>query len=1150
MRCLTSMSICFTIVGLLMPAQALADDEGDLNVAFDEAQKISKQGKLKEAALLYEKALRLAGTVYGENHEVTAAILSNLAILYMNQWKLAEAEPLYERCLSIREKLLGKEHADVADSLNILASLYVNRGKYAEAEPLYERCLSIREKLFGKEHSAIGQVLNNLAILYGQQGRYDEAEAHYLRSLSIREKLLGKEHPAVAASLNNLAVLCAKRDKDAEAESYFHRSLAIYEKVLGKENPTVADSLNNLALLDAKQGKFAVAEPHYRRSLSIREKLFGKENLEVAESLNNLALMFAKQRRYAEAEAHCLRSLGIREKVLGKEHLDVADSLNNLAILYVDQGRYVDAESLYQRSLRTRETVLGKGHPTVADSLNNLGILYRDQSRYIEAESHFQRSLAIYEKVHGKENRDVADSLNSLALLYAKQRKYAEAERLLQRSLSIREKVLGKDHPAVADSLNNLAMLYVGRGNYAEAEPLHQRSLSIREKAFGKDHPAVAATLNNLAILYREQGKYVEAKAHFQRCLAIYEKILGKDHPEIITVFGNLAMLYADSGNPAEALRLQTQLRHNSRQYLLRELPGLSVREQRAFLDLDEKDRFALALSLGYRPTADAADPSASWLANGKAIALESQAIRSRLNREVTDAAGKAILREIESLRSQEAFLALKSGSAKKLGPIVEQRERLEVSRRDLEKKLAQRGGTAAKLANPWVELADIRKSIPTDGILIDIARFNPYRYGVKPGEQRWDAARYVAWIIPAVGNGEVRIVDLGEAGPIDAAIRAAGRTIEETLRGLKLSNERTLETAASEKLAAVAKRVFEPLKPHLGGAKKLIVSPDGDLWLLPWAALPVGKDRYLIDDYSLRFVVSSRDLVEEHVGPKIATSPPLILADPDYDLTPAQVAEAAPKQVAQLPKPTTRALTQDSRALAQTAERLPNTVKEARQAFAKLQALTGREPKLYLQAEASEAIVKATKSPEVLVLATHGFFMKKQEVELKESRGIEQAGDKSQALTRDAEGQQIENPLLRCGLLLAGANKRKEAKDGEDDGILTGLEIIGLDLRGTRLVVLSACETGLGDIHTGEGVAGLRQAFQLAGAESVLATLWQIPDAATVELMSTFYDELAKGTDRAEALMKAQRQFLKERRVRKEATHPYFWAPFTSTGK
>ncbi len=226
----------------------------------------------------------------------------------------------------------------------------------------------------------------------------------------------------------------------------------------------------------------------------------------------------------------------------------------------------------------------------------------------------------------------------------------------------------------------------------------------------------------------------------------------------------------------------------------------------------------------------------------------------------------------------------------------------------------------------------------------------------------------------------------------------------------------------------------------------------------------------------------------------------------------------------------------------------------EARQAFEKLKALTGREPTLCQEAAASETMVKATRSPQVLVLATHGFFLKSQEVDAKANagQGGEFTGDgDNTAVVKDKDGKEVENPLqARGGLCSPATRPRADAKDGEDDGVLTGLEIVGLDLRGTQMVVLSACETGVGDVQSGEGVAGLRQAFQLAGAESVLATLWQISDQATSQLMNTFYDELAKGTGRAEALTRAQRQFIKERREKAGAAHPFFWASFTLTGR
>jgi hypothetical protein len=229
--------------------------------------------------------------------------------------------------------------------------------------------------------------------------------------------------------------------------------------------------------------------------------------------------------------------------------------------------------------------------------------------------------------------------------------------------------------------------------------------------------------------------------------------------------------------------------------------------------------------------------------------------------------------------------------------------------------------------------------------------------------------------------------------------------------------------------LAAVAKLVFDPLKTHLGNAKKLILSPDGDLWLLPWAALPTGKDRYLIEDYSLRFVVTGRDLVDYGVAQKTVTTAALILADPDYNLTPTQVAEARP--VPMSPDTTVAALTRSAsdelRGIGRV-KRLPGTVAEAKQAFDKLKLLTGQEPKLYQEAQASETIVKATHSPKVMVLATHGFFLKTQEVELKDDPlgGLEAGGEKRPAVLKDKEGKEVENPLLRCGLLLAGANKRR----------------------------------------------------------------------------------------------------------------------------
>ncbi|HEV3005599.1 MAG TPA: CHAT domain-containing protein, partial [Pirellulales bacterium] len=456
-------------------------------------------------------------------------------------------------------------------------------------------------------------------------------------------------------------------------------------------------------------------------------------------------------------------------------------------------------------------------------------------------------------------------------------------------------------------------------------------------------------------------------------------------------------------------------------------------------------------------------------------------------------------------------------------------------------------------LDDPWVETSAVRSALSRDSVLVDLVRFEPYLFTAGPGQPHWEPARYVAWLVPSAGQGRVRIVDLGEAKAIDQATAAARRAIETSAAELKhgAGREEAAEQKALAALTALAQRVLHPLLPALAGARELVISPDSQLWLVPWAALPLGDAEYAIERFSLRYVTSGRDLVLSQLAEALETpksTRPQIFADPDYDLD-GKASEAATRAVlrGREKELTVRAAPATSRGLSQPLARLRATALEARLIAPAIAALGNEPPTVYCEQYALEGVLKLASSPRVLVISTHGFYLP--EGQLGHGGGQTPAvGDRRSGPSPFA-GTALDNPLLRCGLALAGCNRPHGGVE-VDDGILTGMEIVGCDLRGTELVVLSACATGLGEIHDGEGVAGLRQAFQLAGARAVVSTLWQIPNQESVELVGDFFSQLAAGASKAEALRAAQLTQIHARRHEAGAAHPFFWAAFTVTGK
>jgi CHAT domain-containing protein len=735
-----------------------------------------------------------------------------------------------------------------------------------------------------------------------------------------------------------------------------------------------------------------------------------------------------------------------------------------------------------------------------------LALLYRALRQYTEAEPLLHRVLAIWEHVFGSTHPTVALGLNNLAFVYRDLGRYAEAELLFRRALAIREQLLVPTHPDLAHSLHSLAELYHAQNRYAEAEPLYRRALAIREHALGPSHPDVAASLHSLAELSRVQGQYAEAVPLYRRVLAIQEQALGPLHPDVATSLHSLASLALSTGDPAHALPLL--IRSSAiREHTLALMLTLGSEAQKLASAAMLRNETDMIVSLHTRVAPD----------DGQALRLALTTVLRRKGRvleAMTDtlaALRRQVQPEVQKLLTQWATVRghLATLVFTGLGTQSPEAYRSQLTQLDaqaLEAQLSARSAAFRTQTQP-VTLAQVRAAIPEGATLVELALYAPWT-----PPQQWGAPRYVAYVLPP--QGEPAWVDLGEAAPIDHAV-AQFRA--------DLSGPHRLRVQASAR--ALDDLVLRPMRPLLGPARHLLIVLDGMLHLVPFGALVDATGRYLLESVTVSYLTTGRDLLRP-LSARPGAPPPLVVGHPDFDrpgvsaAAPGAASTPAARRAADLP--------------GRHFPPLPSTAEE-------VVAVQGLLPgsQLWTGPAASEGVLKQVQGPRLLHIATHGFFLADQPTPPPSMQALPLG---SPALPAALPGVPLEHPLLRAGLALAGANAPQPA---QDDGLLTALEVASLDLGGTELVVLSACDTGVGQVRTSEGVYGLRRALVMAGAASQVMSLWKVDDEATRELMVAYYRRLQAGEGRAEALRQGQLAMLASPQYR----HPFYWAAFLLSG-
>ncbi|HVX61655.1 MAG TPA: tetratricopeptide repeat protein [Pirellulales bacterium] len=1077
------------------------------------------------------EALEITKKIFGDQHPLYADRLEILALLCQAVGDFARAEPLFQQALAIQKKALGEQHPDYAKCLNNLAVMYEQRGELARAEPLFEQAAAIYKQALGTEHPSYAKSLNNLADLYRRQGQYARALPLFEQALAIKQAALGEEHPDYATSLNNLAVLYDTLGDYARGEPLIQQAVAIRKNVLGEEHPEYASSLSNLAVLYGLTGDFARAEPLFKRVLAIRKQTLGRWHPDYAAALNNLAGLYKSMGMYSRALPFCLEALEIDRKALGENHPDYATRLETLADLYSAMGDRTRAEPLYRHALAILKQSLGEAHPDYAMCLIGLAGLYDSMGDFAQAGPLYLRALAIQKNALGEQHPEYAETLRMLANLYEEIGDFDRAEPLQRQALEINKKALGEEHFIYARNLNILADFYRFKRDYVRAEPLYLQALAIEKKALGDAHPDLVITLSDLAILYQATGDFGRAEELLKQALEITRKMLGEDHPDFAEGLDNLSQLYLQMGDYARGEPLARQACDIMQRNIENTLPALSDAQAIALFSKTPGPDLWLSIARELPEI----DPLLAWSQAWRGRGLVAAAERQRRLTALAAPQAAPLLTELRSTQQQLAQLILAA-------PRPEQREsrdrrlaELNENKESLERRLAYasldfRHGQRLDAAGPE-QLLD---RLPAGTVVVDLVKVLYYQRETAAGQP--DKVRtemhYEAFVVrrksdsakaaQAAGKNDPAVawIHLGPTSPIEEAANAWREAVIQR-------DEPSAEEDAPEMI--LRRLVWAPLEAHFGGCQTVIVIPDGLLEVLPFSALP-GKTpgSQLLDEYQITVASHGRQLIQLLDDRPDYEKNLVLVGGVDYDHRAAD-GPGSPAGGLRLNPPV------DGLAGAPPLDQsrqtrwkfLPGSKTEVEH-VAQLWQAPGETTPLSALGASESALRAAAPSARYLHLATHGFFANPV------YRSTFALGSSSERLFSGLEEAKrgnvmARNPLVLTGVVLAGANLPPETDKlglpvGED-GIFTAEEVVNLDLRGTQLVVLSACETGLGAIGGGgEGVFGLQRAFHLAGSRNVVGTLWRVNDAATMVLMTELYKGLwRRQLSPAAALRRAQ---------------------------
>ncbi len=965
------------------------------------------------------------------------------------------------------------------------AMIYFKNEEYYKAAAEFEAALPALEKQYGKNDTVwYAYYINYTALSFENCQQFSKAEQYYLLAKNIYENVSGSADSFYGAILNNLALLYSYMGQYYKALPLSIKALENCEKSLGKKHPSYSSRLNNLALSYSDMGEYDKALPLLLEALENTKENLGKNNFEYGMSLGNLGALYSEMGEYEKALPFLLQALENIEETLGKEHPEYGEKLNNLALFYANIGLYEKALFFYLQALENSEKYYGKAHTKFVIRLNNIAGLYRDIGNYDNALRLFLEALDIMENLHGKEHPLYGALLYNLSDLYKQMGQYEQAMFFCLEALKIHEILFNKEHRFYGECLNLLAVLYSIMNEYDKALPIYQVALEIVKNTFGIDNLKYAITFNSIANLYVNTGQ-------FEQGLFIYK--------ETQNIFLN------------------------------------KIESNFTFLSETEKEKYVKTVLYNFEvyqsfySKCHAQQSGVEEYSYNIELAIKGMILNSGINMR------QAILNSNnpEALAKYDDWLNLRVTLVHQYTkPLAERTIDVAIYEAEVDKL----EGELARLSSGFeqnkklfsIKWEDVQKQLKPNEVAIEFASFRYYN------DKEWtDSTMYIALVLRPQDT-HPQLVPLCEQKQLDSLFANKGSADASFVASL-YRGATALQLEDVSLSANIYTVLWEPLAPYIPEGSTVYFAPSGTLHQIAFAAIQTPDGKVLSDKYRLVQLSTTARLAQESAFKETNITDIALFGGIYYDVEEKDL--LAQSLLASTKNTTTRALPHDLERGSQSWNFLQGTLNEVN-AINNLAQSNKIKTQLYTGVTAVEERFKAlsgNNSPRILHIATHGFFFPDPQKEYKETGFM---GQEDKHVFRASD-----NPLNRAGLLFAGANrtwKGDTVPEGVDDGILTAYEAANVYLNNTQLVVLSACETGLGDIKGSEGVFGLQRAFKGAGAEYLLMSLWKVPDNETAEFMAYFYGKLFTGSSILVAFESTQ-TYMKT----KYTGEPYKWAAF-----